>query len=267
MNPVSGTALPEVSAVIPVYQSSETLAALAARLARVFEAEGLRYEIIFVDDASSDGSFDVLRDLAERDPAIVVLGLEKNVGQHRAVLAGLAHARGEEIAVLDADLQDPPEALPALLRGLRGGHAAVFGGRRGLYESRARLFTSRLFKALLSRISGAPADAGMFLVMTREMAASLLCRDERYPFLVSMIGSSGLPVSSMPVARAGRAQGRSSYTSWMRLRTGVRAIVSALSWRWRARRPIRPTSRETSIVKVRIGARFDEKRSPEEFAC
>ena len=267
MNPVSGTALPEVSAVIPVYQSSETLAALAARLARVFEAEGLRYEIIFVDDASSDGSFDVLRDLAERDPAIVVLGLEKNVGQHRAVLAGLAHARGEEIAVLDADLQDPPEALPALLRGLRGGHAAVFGGRRGLYESRARLFTSRLFKALLSRISGAPADAGMFLVMTREMAASLLCRDERYPFLVSMIGSSGLPVSSMPVARAERAQGGSSYTSWMRLRTGVRAIVSALSWRWRARRPIRPTSRETSIVKVRIGARFDEKRSPEEFAC
>lgn len=219
---------PDVTAIVPVYRCSETLAPLAARLQRVFVAEGLRSEILFVDDACPEGSGDVLRGIAQGHPEVAVVSLAENVGQHRAVLAGLRQARGKVIAVLDADLQDPPEALPLLLRELRRGRAAVFAGRRGRYESLPRLATSRLFKALLSRISGVPVDAGMFFVMTREMAAFLLSCNEAHPFVVAMIGASGLPVSSIPVERASRDGGRSGYTSWMRLEVGGRALLSSL---------------------------------------
>lgn len=238
MRPSSGEISPDITAILPVYRCRETLAPLAARLLRVFEAERLRSEILFVDDACPEGSGDVLRAVAQSHPEVVVVSLEENRGQHRAVLAGLRHARGKVIAVLDADLQDPPEALPLLLAELRRGNAAVFAGRRGRYESLPRLATSRLFKTLLSRISGVPADAGMFFVMTQEMAAFLLSCEEAHPFVVAMIGASGLPVSSIPVERLLREGRRSSYTSWMRLEAGGRALVGSLfSKRRRGTRP------------------------------
>lgn len=228
---------PDLSVVVPVYQNAETVTPLAERLERVLVAEGLSYEIIFVDDACPAGSLHVLGGLARRDPRVAVVSLERNEGQHRAVLAGLKRARGRAVATMDADLQDPPEALPAMLRQLGEGYAAVFAGRRGRYESRARLLTSRLFKTLLHRLSGVPADAGMFVVMTRPMVASLLACRERRPFVVALIGASGLPVSSIPVERFPRPGGASTYSSWMRLTTGCRALGSALLAKWATRRP------------------------------
>ncbi len=225
----------DLSVVIPVYRNAETVGPLAHRLERVLEAERLSYEIVFVNDACP-ASLEALRELSASEPRVVVVPLEKNVGQHRAVLAGLARARGRAVATMDADLQDPPEALPAMLRSMESGYAAVFAGRRGAYESEARLMTSRLFKALLHRLSGVPADAGMFVVMTRQMVASLLARRETRPFVVAMIGASGLPLFSIPVERAPRFGGTSAYSSWMRLSTGCCALFGALPMKWRDRR-------------------------------
>ncbi|HEX7525198.1 MAG TPA: glycosyltransferase, partial [Gaiellaceae bacterium] len=103
-----------MSVVVPVYRNAATLRELHARLGEVLP-ELDRRELIFVNDGCDDGSGAVLRDLAEADRTVVVVELEANRGQHSAVLAGLERSRGEWTIVLDADLQDPPEAIPALI--------------------------------------------------------------------------------------------------------------------------------------------------------
>ena len=226
---------PLVTVVAPVYRNAPTLAALHQRVAAALETAGARGQLVFVSDASPDDSPAVLRALAAADPRVEPVLLDANVGQHRAVIEGLRRARGEAVVVLDADLQDPPEAIPALLAGLREGWDAVFAGRRGRYESAARLATSRAFKRLLHLTAGVPADAGMFVAMKRPLADRLAACEEPAPFLVAMIGCTGARTTSIPVERD-RAEGRTSgYTPWMRLRTGLSALAQVARWRRRLR--------------------------------
>lgn len=225
---------PEISVVIPVYCNAEMLHELYGRLRHVLAAQRLPYEMIFVDDAGPDGSLAVLRELAQGDPRVAVLALEQNVGQHRAVLTGLAQARGQWVVVMDADLQDPPEAIPHLLTKMQEGFAAVFAGRRGRYESAFRLLTSRLFKRLLHLLCGVPADAGLFVAMNRQMVKRLLAFNVAQPFVTAMMGCTGLPLASTPVLRSQRRRGRSTYSFWKRLKTGSLAIAWVLSQKWRA---------------------------------
>jgi undecaprenyl-phosphate 4-deoxy-4-formamido-L-arabinose transferase len=100
---------PSLSVVVPVYNEEATLEALYARLAPVLEGIGRSYEVIFVNDGSRDASLEILRRLHERYPAVRVIALNRNYGQHAAVFAGLEHARGDVVVTLDADLQNPPE--------------------------------------------------------------------------------------------------------------------------------------------------------------
>ena len=219
---------PDVSVVVPVYGNADTVRALHEEIRHVLRSQDLRHEIIFVNDACPFGSLAVLQQLASTDGDVKVAALERNVGQHRAVLFGLAQARGRYAVIMDGDLQDPPEAIPRLLDELKKGRAAVFAGRRGRYESGGRLLTSRAFKTLLHKLSGVPADAGMYVVINRAMIDHLVARRERHPFVVAMIGTSGLPCASIPVCRATRPSGRSRYSSWMRLRAGLSALRIAL---------------------------------------
>jgi len=222
---------PAISVVIPVYRNADTLDELHRRLTAALEGMRSSFEIVFVDDACPAGSWPVLEALGLRDRRVVGLRMERNVGQHQAVLAGLSYARGERIVILDADLQDPPEAIPALLAKLGEGYAAVFAGRRGLYESLPRLLTSQLFKSTLHVILGLPRDAGLFVVFDRRVADRLLAYRVRHPFIVAMIGGTGLPMISVPVARDTRPQGRTAYTSLRRLQVAVHALAWAVCHR------------------------------------
>ena len=226
--PENTDASPDVSVVVPVYRNGDTLQPLHDWLQRVLTRERLTYEILFVNDACPCGSLLVLSRLAATHPAVRVIALPENVGQHRAVLAGLAHARGKAAIVMDADLQDPPEAIPQMLAELTQGRSAVFAGRRGRYESLARLATSRLFKSLLHVLSGVPRDAGMYVAIDREMIQRLLERREQHPFVVAMIGATRLPVTSIPIERSQRPSGESSYTAAMRARAAYTAIRIAV---------------------------------------
>jgi glycosyltransferase involved in cell wall biosynthesis len=219
---------PDVSVVVPVYGNADTVRALHEEVHRVLRSRDLTHEIIFVNDACPFGSLAVLQKLAATNRDIKVASLERNVGQHRAVLYGLAQARGRWAVIMDGDLQDPPDAIPRLLEELKKGLAAVFAGRRGRYEPGGRLLTSRAFKTLLHVLSGVPPDAGMYVVINRAMIDHLVARRERHPFVVAMIGTSGLPCASIPVYRAARPFGRSHYSSWMRLRAGLSAVRIAL---------------------------------------
>ncbi len=105
----------------------------------------------------------------QRDPRVRLLSHAANRGQHQAVMTGLAAAQGEWSVIMDADLQDPPEALPALLNKGRVGYGAVFAGRRGRYESAGRLLTSRLIKWTMRQLTGLPSDAGIFVAINREL--------------------------------------------------------------------------------------------------
>ena len=219
----------DVSVVVPVYRNRDTLEELYADLSHVL-AERRAYELLFVNDACPEGSLDTLRRLARDDPRVAVLDLERNVGQHRAVLAGLAKARGRAVVVMDADLQDPPEEIPRLLSRLQAGFAAVFAGRRGRYSTWPRSLSSRAFKRLLSLLSGGrlPPDAGLFVAMTREMVDRLGSFELDDPYVLSLMARTALPMVSVPVERRPAPTSRSSYTFRARWKTGLKALKTLL---------------------------------------
>jgi len=247
---------PLVTIVVPVYRNVDTLHELYRRVCQSFEGTGMPFELLFVEDACPDGSLAVLTQIAEADSRVAVLAMGRNVGQHRAVLAGLAWARGDWTVIMDADLQDPPEQAPALVAHGQQGFAAVFAGRRGRYQSSARMATSRVFKWVLHLLTGVPADAGIFCAINRQLRLRLLAMAGPQPSLVAMIGCAGLPMTSIPVARATRPTGHSAYSSWSRLITGWRAIVWVLNWKARAllERPQPPAA--PPPIRACFGARF-----------
>lgn len=230
---------PAVSVVIPVYRNAETLRELHLRLTQALA--GHAHELVFVDDGCDAGSGAVLRELATADMSVDIVELATNRGQHAAVLAGLERARGEWMVVLDADLQDPPEAIPQLLAARDLGAEAVFAGRRGDYESRFRLLTGRGYRRLLGMLTGVPADAGIFVALSRRMRDRLLelqaAAPSRRPSIVAMIGRAGLPVTSVPVERASRSVGRSEYSGAKRLRVALDALAWAGVGRLNRRAP------------------------------
>ncbi|MGH9263630.1 MAG: glycosyltransferase [Acidimicrobiales bacterium] len=220
-----------VAVVTPVYRNQSTLPELAARTAAALDPTGRRWRLRLVVDASPDASLAVASGLAAADGRLAVTALTGNVGQNRALLAGLAAEEDAGAWVcLDADLQDPPEAMPLLLERLAAGDVGVvFAGRRGAYESRGRLLTGAAHRAVLSRLTGVPADAGAFLAMDRRSRDALLALDP--PGIVAGVGAARIPAVSVPVARAARAEGRSAWTAAARLRQSGRT----LAWAWRAR--------------------------------
>jgi hypothetical protein len=226
----------ELSIIVPVYRNEETLRALHRRVAAALDANGILFKLVFVDDASPDGSADVAAEIARNDPRVRIVRLSQNIGQHRALLAGMLLAQTRWTALMDADLQDPPEALPHLLKVARSGYDTVFGGRVGNYQSWPRLLTGRIYRRLLRLLTGLPADAGAFLVMSSRMQRFLTSAGGPHPYLVSMIGCSGLPVLSVPVIRARRTTGRSAYSSLTRVRAGLGAMRWIAWWKLTGRR-------------------------------
>ena len=227
---------PEVSVVVPLYRTADALPELHRRT--VAALEGRAFELILVDDGCPEGSGRAAAALAADDERVQAVALRRNVGQHAAALAGLSRASAAWAVVLDGDLQDPPEAIPLLLdAGAAAGVPVVFAARRGRYESRTRLLTSRIYKRALALVAGVPADAGIFMSLDRRVVERLVALDgRRRPSLVAMVGCLRVPMTSIPVERAPRPSGRSSYRGRDRMSLGLRTIAWALAWRLRGAR-------------------------------
>lgn len=215
----------EISVVLPVYGSRAALAELWRRLHRTLERVSSSWEVIFVEDACPEGSVQSLEALSATDSRITVLALAHNVGQHEAVRIGLLEAGGAFVFVMDADLQDPPEAIEPMLALLRDGAEAVFAGRLGAYESRARLATATVFKTLVTWVAGVPADAGMYVAMNRRTVDKILRSGRRGFYLVAAIGIHGVHAASVPVRRAPDVTARSGYSGLRRLTLGARLLA------------------------------------------
>jgi polyisoprenyl-phosphate glycosyltransferase len=221
-----------ISVVVPVFNNSATLVELADRIRRTIESRWT-LELIFVEDCSIDDSWSVIADIM-RGTAARVLGIKTpyNLGQHAAILVGLRHARGAWCAVLDADLQDSPEAIADLMAAADG-HDAVFAGRRGRHEPMARLLTGRLYRLLLGVLSGVPSDAGTFFVLRREAVVRILALPVRNPSAIAMIGLARLRAKSIPIQRELRRVGRSAYGNRLRLRLAWRMLLCVIECRFR----------------------------------
>jgi polyisoprenyl-phosphate glycosyltransferase len=221
---------PRIAVVAPVYGNEGTLRPLARRLAAALEGEDWRLRLVV--DASPDGSAAVAGALAAEDSRIAATVLEVNGGQHAALARGLADEESADVWVcLDADLQDPPEAVPLLLDRLAlGDVAAVFAGRRGRYESAVRRLTGGVHRRIAARLTGLPADAGAFVAMDRDVRDAVVSavRDGGAPSVVLAVGGAGRPVTSIPVERDRRPEGRSAWTARTRLRQSLRSLTWAL---------------------------------------
>ena len=225
---------PELSIVVPVYNNAATLEALYHSVRQVLDQEHIRFELLFVNDAGPDHSLEILCDMLDRYPEVTLVNLHHNVGQHAAVLHGLRFARSPCCIIMDADLQDPPQALPLLWHARSPHYHAIFAGRQGNYQGLFRMVTSRVYKTVLHYLAGLPKDAGIFMLMERELVDYLLRMPVAVPWINVMVGVSGFPICSLPVKRQLREAGGSAYSGWGRLRSAMRGINCALAYRlWR----------------------------------
>lgn len=227
-----GAAAPDLSVITPVFRNAASLEALCDEIEATLRAAGLRYELIAVCDASPDDSWDVLRTLSTTRPWLKGVLLARNQGQHRAIWQGLLLASGSRLAVLGADLQDPPAALPALLAELdRADADVVFARHVGAYQQAGRLVTSWGFKRLRARLAGVPDGSSLNLVMRREVLADLQDYYAPTPFLVSMLGLRRRRCVAVDVTRSSRPYGRSAYSSLGRLALASRELAWILLWK------------------------------------
>lgn len=206
-------ARPEISVVIPVFNEVATLADLHHRLARTMKETGRVWEVVFVDDGSTDRSVDVLRALHAQDPAVRVVRFNRNYGQHAAVFAGMERARGDVVITLDADLQNPPEEIPVVLRRLDEGFDVVGGARVSRHDPWFRRAASRLVNRATSAMVGVRmADYGCMLrAYRRSVVDQIVACQEISRFIPALANTFAATVAEVPVEHAPRRAGRSKY--------------------------------------------------------
>ena len=207
---------PALSVVVPAYNEAEVLEEFHRRIAAVMHGMGLPWEVVYVDDGSSDGTPHLVTALQARHPEVTLVALSRNFGKEAALTAGLDHARGAEaVIVIDADLQDPPEVIPDLVAAWREGADVVYAQRRSRAgETWLKKATATAFYRLMGRIGGPvqlPADTGDFRLMSRRAVDALLTLRERHRFMKGLFAWIGFPSRAVLYDRAPRAAGT---TKW-----------------------------------------------------
>ena len=206
--------LPELSVIIPIFNEEENIPVLYARLTRVLEETKLDYEIIFVDDGSRDKSLELLNGLTTQDKRVVLVELARNFGHQVAITAGLDFARGGIVAVMDADLQDPPEVLPQYIHKCREGYEVVYAIRAQRKEGWFKRTCYAVFYRLLRRVANVeiPLDSGDFCVMDRRIVELMRGMPERSRFVRGIRSWVGLKQVGIPFERQARHGGETKYT-------------------------------------------------------
>jgi glycosyltransferase involved in cell wall biosynthesis len=205
---------PSLSIVLPLHDEAENLPLLIARLRPVLEREAASWEIVGVDDGSRDATLAVLRQLHAADPRISAISFSRNFGKEVAIAAGLDHARGDVVVIMDADLQHPPEVIPTFLAKWREGFLNVYGqrtdreGEGRLKRNFAKAFY-RLFAAFGETVL--PEGAGDFRLLDRRVVEALRALPERARFSKGLYAWVGFPATGVPFEVAERAHGESKF--------------------------------------------------------
>ena len=225
-------ACPLLSVVVPCYNEEAAVSEMHRSLTAVLDnapATDFEIEIVYVDDGSRDVTLERLRGFQSADPRVRIISLSRNFGQQMAVTAGLAEAAGDAVAVMDADLQDPPEVILDMLELWRRGIDVAYGvrsGRKG--ETAFKRWTSKLFYRLMTLISDVPIpiDTGDFRLMDRKVVNAFLAMPERDRFVRGMVAWAGFRQEPVHYHRRARAAGETKWPFTEMLHLAVDGIVS-----------------------------------------
>lgn len=219
-----------LSVVVPVFNEIAVIDMFYDRIRAVLaELEALDHEIVFVDDGSSDGSYARLVELADADPALRVLRFSRNFGHQIAITAGIDHARGDAVVVIDADLQDPPEVIARFVEKWRQGYDVVYGVREGRDgETPAKLVTASLFYRLLRRFTSVeiPVDVGDFRLLSRRAAEEFRGMREKDRFVRGLVSWMGFRQTGVPYRREARHAGETKYPYRKMVKFAIDGITS-----------------------------------------
>jgi dolichol-phosphate mannosyltransferase len=219
-----------VSIVSPVYQEEDGIEEFHRRLTASLDGiDDLSFEVVYVNDGSTDRSLELLQKIAADDRRVRVVDLSRNFGHQVALSAGVDHARGDAVVVIDSDLQDPPEVIPAMLERWRDGCKVVYGVRsHRAGETRFKLWTSKLYYGLMDRVSEVPLprQAGDFRLLDRKVVDVLDQMPERNRYVRGMVAWVGFPQCAVEYERDPRYAGKTHYTLGRMVRLALDGLTS-----------------------------------------
>lgn len=236
----------KISVIVPIFNEYENIKELISRL-EVIKGEFSDFEVLMIDDGSNDGSLELIQNYQINFPWLKVISLSRNFGHQVAVMAGLRSFQGTAVAIIDGDLQDPPELIPRMVEVLDEGNEIVFGervAREG--ESQFKLLSSKLFYVILNKLSDIwiPPNVGDFRVVTAKAARLVASFEEPFPFVRGLFAYTGLRAQPYPYRRDKRHAGDSKYPFRKMVRLAGHALFSF------SESPIRLAFRATATLSL-----------------
>jgi len=222
-------ARPTLSLVLPIYNEQEVIPELHKQLQAFLKELGVDTEVVFVNDGSRDASFEMLRDLVKEDARYRILSFSRNFGHQTAITAGVDHARGKAVVVMDADLQDPPQVVLEMMAKWREGYDVVYGKRGARAgETIFKKLTAKIFYRLFAAMIPieVPLDTGDFRLMSRRVVVALRELREAHRFVRGMVAWIGFKQTAVIYDRPGRFAGETKYPLRKMLRFAIDGITS-----------------------------------------
>ena len=220
----------ELSIIVPCFNEQESIPLFYEELIKVLKKMDITYEIIFIDDGSKDATLQKMKELSERDSNVVYLSFSKNFGKEAAMYAGFVNARGRYVAVMDADLQDPPALLPKMLEKVESGAYDSVATRRVSRkgEPRIRSFFARRFYQLINKISDADIVDGArdYRLMKREMVEAIVAMEEYNRFSKGIYGWIGFKTYWLAYENVERVAGESKWSFWKLFRYAIEGFIN-----------------------------------------
>ncbi|MGH7789089.1 MAG: glycosyltransferase [Candidatus Binatia bacterium] len=227
---------PAISVAFPVWDEQEILPALYAQVSAALQQTGVTYELVFVDNGSTDDSLRIIKDLARRDTAVQFVSLSRNFGHQGGLLAGLHHSRGEAVITMDADLQHPPALLPRMIALWQQGYEVVYTTKRNYQMSPWRTLQVRAFYWLISKLSALELSFGQsdFRLLDRKVADQIIALPEYRKFLRGLVQWVGFRQTSLEYEVVERHAGTSKFSFMSLLSFAVDGILafSFVPLRW-----------------------------------
>jgi polyisoprenyl-phosphate glycosyltransferase len=218
-----------ISIVIPAYNEQEVLPEFHRRLVAAISAEPYAFEIVYANDGSLDSTWDVMQSLKSQDPRIALVNLSRNFGKEIALTAGLDKARGNAVVVIDADLQDPPELIPSMIRKWEEGIDVVYAKRNARKgESLAKRGTAYVFYRVMQSVSRVkvPADSGDFRLLSRRALDAVLALREQHRYMKGLFAWVGFSQVAVVYDRDPRAAGTTKWNYWKLWNFALEGITS-----------------------------------------
>ncbi|MDZ7626815.1 MAG: glycosyltransferase family 2 protein [Parvularculaceae bacterium] len=219
-----------LSVVCPAFNEVETLGGFAARVEGVMRALGQPFEIVFVNDGSRDATLARMMSIRAARGNVTIVDLSRNFGKEIATTAGLDHAKGDAVVVMDADLQDPPEVIAAMIDGWREGYEVVYARRRMRHgDGPIKRLTAALFYKLMRRAGSVdlPENVGDFRLMSRKAVDAVCALRERHRFMKGIFAWVGFPSKEVIYDREPRSAGKTKWNYWRLINLSIEGITSS----------------------------------------